>query len=273
MRRGDAGATGLLLLLFLIGSGLTATVALIVAAERAPAHHAVAPAPRAVPRPVPAAAPIAAEAQVFRTSAAALAIQPEAARERKAHPRTLKTYRYLRAYPGAPPRIPHGLTPTEFRTAACRTCHERGGYSERFAAYAPVTPHPEMGMCLQCHVGDDGITGIQRPSSDPNARCPQCHGRGGPPRIALDATPGWRTTAWVQPTRNLPDGSPPPIPHDLQGRGNCLACHAGPAAVGEIRTTHPEWTDCRQCHLAVDAGAETFIRPTPDGLDDAGGVR
>ena len=30
-------------------------------------------------------------------------------------------------------------------------------------------------------------------------------------------------------------GSPPPIPHDLQMRSNCLACHAGPAAVREVR--------------------------------------
>ena len=54
--------------------------------------------------------PIPAEAQVFRTSPAMLAIEPAARRERSAHPRTLKTVRFLRAYPGAPPRIPHALS-------------------------------------------------------------------------------------------------------------------------------------------------------------------
>ena len=71
---------------------------------------------------------------MFRTRPDMLAITPEARRERRAHPRTLKTFRYLRAFPGAPPRIPHGLSATEYRTGGCRTCHERGGYSPRFGS-------------------------------------------------------------------------------------------------------------------------------------------
>lgn len=45
------------------------------------------------------------------------------------------------------------------------------------------------------------------------------------------------------------EGSPPIIPHQLQLRENCLACHAGPSAPKEIRVTHPERVNCRQCHV------------------------
>jgi cytochrome c-type protein NapB len=34
-------------------------------------------------------------------------------------------------------------------------------------------------------------------------------------------------------------------------RENCAACHTGPAAREEIRTSHPERTRCRQCHVPV----------------------
>jgi cytochrome c-type protein NapB len=250
----------LLLGLFLIGCVVTTYAATVRALERRPVPR------RDNPRPVATLAPpgdaIAPEAEVFRTRQDMLAIEPEGPRERRAHPRTLKTFRYLRSYPGAPPRIPHGLTQEEFRTGACKTCHERGGYSSRFAAYVPVTPHPELGQCLQCHVGDGGITGISAASSDPDARCRQCHGPSGPPRADTDSGLDWRTTAWPTLPPRLKQGSPPPIPHDLQLRGNCLTCHAGPAAVAEIRTSHPGWTDCRQCHVATEGSATDFARPT-----------
>ena len=161
---------GLLLGLFLIGCVVTAIAAAVRALERRPAPRHAKPQAVAVVTLAPPVEAIAPEAEVFRTRPDMLAIEPEGPRDRRAHPRTLKTFRYLRSYPGAPPRIPHGLTPEEFRTGACKTCHERGGYSSRFAAYVPVTPHPELGPCLQCHVGDGGITGISEASSDPNAR-------------------------------------------------------------------------------------------------------
>jgi cytochrome c-type protein NapB len=270
MRPDNPRPTGLALSLFLLGCAGTAVAAVIVAVKRVPAARGPEPEPVAVAILAPPAEPIAAEAQVFRTRPGMMAIEPEARREREAHPRTLKTFRYLRAYPGAPPRIPHGLTPTEFRTGACKTCHERGGYSRRFAAYVPVTPHPEMGMCLQCHVGDDAI--LSRPSSDPNSRCPQCHGSGGPPRAYVNSTLDWQTTAWPQVPRREPDRSPPSIPHDLQSRGNCLPCHAGPAAVAEIRTGHPEWSNCRQCHVAPEIEAAGFTRPAGNAVAATGGV-
>jgi cytochrome c-type protein NapB len=272
MRPNAPHPTRLALPIFLLGSAITATAAVIVAVKRAPPGRVPEPEPVAVPVLAPPAEPIAAEAQVFRTRPGMMAIEPGARRQRAAHPRTLKAFRYIRAYPGAPPRIPHGLTPTEFRTGACKTCHERGGYSRRFVAYVPVTPHPEMGMCLQCHVGDDAVTGISLPSSDPNSRCPQCHGSGGTPRAYADTTLDWRTTAWPRLPRRTPDRSPPPIPHDLQSRGNCLPCHAGPAAVAEIRTTHPERAACRQCHVTPDAEAAEFTRSAREVVAGPGGV-
>lgn len=215
--------------------------------------------------------PISAEAGVFRTRPGDLAVKPDSGRRRPAHPRTLATFRTLRAYPGAPPRIPHGLTGTEFRDARCNACHERGGYVARFAAYAPVTPHPEYTNCLQCHVADANVVGIALPGPGVDATCRQCHvpGAATPDFVALD----WRPAVWPETGRSaLPDG-PPPVPHDLQLRGNCLACHAGPGAAAEIRTSHPERANCRQCH--VQAVSEDFVsaRPADGNVPLGGGYR
>lgn len=263
MSSSDRDPTALPLRLFLTASAVTAMVAVGVLAKRIPASRASAPAPPAVALVTPPEEPIRAEAQVFRTSPAMLAIEPTTRRERSAHPRTLATVRFLRGFPGAPPRIPHPLTADEFRTDACKTCHERGGFSVRFAAYVPVTPHPERGICLQCHVGVDSLIGAPTPNPNPNARCSQCHGSsGGSPRAEARAT--WSTTVWPQLPRVTSDRDPPPIPHDLQFRENCLTCHGGPAAVAEIRTTHPERADCRQCHVALNPAVASFTRPVSD---------
>jgi cytochrome c-type protein NapB len=210
------------------------------------------------------AEPIAAEAEVYRASVAPFAIDPARPRRRSAHERTLATYRALRAYPGAPPRVPHGLTPEEARTQRCGTCHARGGYSRRFEAYAPVAPHPELEGCLQCHTTDASVTGIALPAATPDAACRQCHARAPGVRTALGTE--WRPMAWPAVAQGSAMDTPQPIPHPLQSRGRCLACHAGPAAVAEIRTTHPERADCRGCHLAIaDAGGDSTPewRPEP----------
>mgnify|MGYP001190301421 CR=1 FL=1 len=252
--------TAMALPAYLAASAVLAVAAVDIALKRGVAERQAVPTPVAVPLLVGPDEPIRAESQVFRTTPGMLSIQPAAHRERSAHPRTLATVRFLRAYPGAPPRIPHPLTGEEFRTDACRTCHERGGYSRRFAAYVPVTPHPERGICLQCHVGVDSVMGVADAGADPNSRCPLCHGpSGGAPRA--DATLTWPTTIWPTLSPKTPDRAPPPIPHDLQFRENCLTCHAGPAAVAEIRTAHPDRASCRQCHVALDSEAGAFVRP------------
>jgi cytochrome c-type protein NapB len=250
-----------------IAGGAALMVVLVIwlgqlVAGRAPAIEHPPALPMAAPDP-----PIAAEAGVFATDPSELAVPAEAERRAAAHPRTLAMYRSVRAYPGAPPRIPHGLTEEEFRSGSCGGCHERGGYTARFRLYAPVTPHPEMGSCLQCHAVDEELVGLALPATA-DETCLQCH--------RLDGTrPAFRSTTWRAPEwpalgQRAMEGSPPWIPHDLEMRGNCLACHAGPAAVAELRTTHPERANCRQCHVPVPATEGVFTRPLDSArLDSA----
>ena len=231
----------------LLASAATAIVATVIAVQRATANATRVPPEMNVALLSPADAPIAAEAQVFRTNPGTLAIQPVYGARRAAHPRTLATFRNLRAYPGAPPRIPHGLTPSEFQNGNCKTCHERGGYSERFDAYVPVTPHPELGACLSCHVGDAKLMAVSLPSTDPNARCPQCHSPGA--GRWKDSTVDWKPMAWPQIPAIVAGRTPPHIPHALLLRENCLACHSAPSGVAELQTRHPQLANCRQCHV------------------------
>lgn len=226
--------------------------------EGAPTH------PPATPTGLPNE-PILEEALMFRVRPGDLAAAPEREVDRGAQPRTVAIYRRLRAYPGAPPRVPHGVSDREFRETLCNSCHQRGGYVPRFGAYAPVTPHPGYSSCLQCHVADAMSVGIALPDGTTELTCSQCHvdpDRPPPSLVSLD----WVPLSWPRLHRTALEGSPPVIPHDLQLRGNCLACHAGPGAVREIRTTHPERVNCRQCHVLPVPGEDVFARP----LDAAG---
>jgi nitrate reductase (cytochrome), electron transfer subunit len=137
--------------------------------------------------------------------------------------RTLKEFYARRAYPGAPPLIPHGVENDGIIADRCLTCHENGGYVPSYNAYAPVSPHPEKESCRQCHVPQETSK----------------------PFVATD----W--TYPKIPKRNVTalGGSPPRIPHKLQLRENCLACHSGPGAVEEVRVSHPERENCQQCHV------------------------
>ncbi|MGL1885222.1 MAG: hypothetical protein OCD76_01810 [Reichenbachiella sp.] len=138
--------------------------------------------------------------------------------------RTLTTYYNNRAYAGAPPTIPHEiLKETGIGGKDCLQCHENGGYVARFDAFTPITPHPEYSNCKQCHVPSQ---------TSKNYVATNWHGAK-PPTL--------HNSALVT--------SPPVIPHDLQYRANCLACHAGAAAPKEIRVSHPERSNCRQCHV------------------------
>ncbi len=263
-------SSGAALGLFLVAAGITAVAAAVVAVRRGLSGRPREPVAFRVPLPVAPRDPIRAESEVFRTAPGMLAIDPAVGPDRPAHPRTLRTVRFLRAFPGAPPVIPHPLSAEEFRTVACKTCHERGGYAARFAAYVPLTPHPERGVCLQCHLGVDSVMGTVEADADPSARCPLCHGpSGGAARPAASVT--WRTTVWPRLPRVAADRDPPPIPHDLHYRENCLTCHAGPAAAREIRTRHPERANCRQCHLALEAAAAIFRRPPGIAPAESGG--
>jgi nitrate reductase (cytochrome), electron transfer subunit len=184
------------------------------------------------PRPAPEP-PLATESGMFRMASKALGFTravPE-----KNSKRTMKVFEERRAYPGAPPFIPHPLL--EDKTMGgrnCLGCHTDGGYVEPLKAYAPITPHPELGNCRQCHVAqpDKGLFRANTFHKIPG------------PAIDLEALPG----------------GPPPIPHTLTMRENCLACHGGPGAVAEIRTPHPDRVNCRQCHAESARPAQAFQR-------------
>jgi hypothetical protein len=216
-------------------------------------------------------APIASEAHPYRTRPGTLAVSPFVDRRPQAQPRTMEIHRSLRAYPGAPPRIPHGLTEPEFRLTLCNSCHARGGFAPRFGAYTPVTPHPGWSDCLQCHAPDAMTVGLGIPRITDDVICRQCHvnpDQPPPSLVSLD----WEPKAWPELGQRAMEGSPQWIPHTLQYREDCLACHGGPWAVVGIRTTHPERVDCRACHVTVEeamAAEGTFTRPL-DGREQGG---
>lgn len=218
---------------------------------------------RGYPTPVvtdATAAPIASEADVFRTEAAELGVVPAFEGDSAAHVRSLDMYRRLRAYPGAPPRIPHGLTEEEYRSSSCNTCHERGGWVARFSTYAPVTPHPDYASCLQCHVPQDGLVGRALPVVGESVACSQCHIDPDAPLETFVGT-DWEPAAWPGTDSQAMPGSPHRVPHDFQTRSNCLACHSGPGAVVDLRTDHPERVNCRQCHVQALADVSAFPEP------------
>lgn len=147
--------------------------------------------------------------------------------------RTLAEYYSRRQYPGSPPWIPHKVEDESRERIACLTCHEKGGWTEELKRHTPVTPHPENTYCRQCHVKME----TKDHFVDINWKSVQ------PPRLGRSHLPG----------------GPPPIPHDLQMRGDCIACHVGPGAVEAIRVDHPSRGNCRQCHVP-DSFAGVFQR-------------
>jgi cytochrome c-type protein NapB len=196
-----------------------------------------------------------------------MAIEPAFRQRRATGTRTTFRFRHIPAHPA----YPHASARMSF-APACAHRATNGAVTPAPAAYVPVTPHPDLGICLQCHVGDDGVMGLASAAADPNSRCPLCHGpTGGAPRP--EASANWPMSVWPTLPPRIEGQWPPPIPHDLQLRGNCLACHGGPAAVAELRTSHPERVNCRQCHVAVDPEADGFTRRPWDGELAAGGAR
>ena len=222
--------------LVLIGLAVVLMAALVYVAGsslQADQRDAVLLPVRAEPTPT-----IAIEAGVFRRQDRALdyAAMPTEPNTR----RTLAAYYARRAYPGAPPIVPHQVDDdAQIGGKACLSCHADGGWAPKLAAYAPVVPHPELASCRQCHV--------------PEAT-----------KSVFRAT-AWSTTEPPPIRRAALPGSPPPIPHGLHMRENCLACHAGPGAVAEIRSSHPARVNCRQCHALDAEPAAAFTRPADVG--------
>jgi cytochrome c-type protein NapB len=137
--------------------------------------------------------------------------------------RTLSEYYSRRQYPGSPPFIPHKVEEADLAPVECLTCHAKGGWTEELKRHTPITPHPEQVACRQCHVGMTEA------------------------KLFVDIS--WASVAPPRLGRASLPGAPPPIPHELQMRGNCIACHVGPGTVATIRVEHPSRGNCRQCHV------------------------
>jgi nitrate reductase cytochrome c-type subunit len=146
-----------------------------------------------------------------------------------------------RAYDGAPPTIPH-----ESFGIDCSACHNVEGMPVSGVGFAPASPHDDTEQvggtvrCRQCHVFVTDDESFVDSEYEP---------------LRQDLRAGGRATA----------GAPPTIPHRILMRENCVACHDGPGAREEIRTTHPERTRCRQCHVPV-TGLDAFESAHREGV-------
>lgn len=125
----------------------------------------------------------------------------------------------------------------------------------------PVIPHPALGgTCVNCHAAVERIVpgvGIAPPNphlrtlgmSD-GSRCQQCH-------VFQTTDAEFTKNAFLGLPQNLRDGSrlyahaPPVLPHALFMREDCASCHIGTTARPEIRCSHPERSNCLQCHARV----------------------
>ncbi len=136
----------------------------------------------------------------------------------------------LRYYAYAPPLIPHDVVNPQ-----CLDCHEQGLVVDGYKA--PVTPHPQLANCQQCHIrADQEIKPFKANTF-----------------VGLQER---ETLEKPQPA------GPPLIPHRVFMREDCLTCHDDPSRDEIIQTTHPERLNCTQCHVEQDAQVALFRENT-----------
>jgi cytochrome c-type protein NapB len=132
-----------------------------------------------------------------------------------------------RLYDGAPPVIPHA--PLQIK---CTSCHTDTGKESPPLGFAPANPHA-------------GAVGLSATSN-----CQQCHVFRQWEEVFAESDFAGLTQHFAKADRLYP-GAPPVIPHRVFMRENCASCHTGPVARPEIRCTHPQRINCRQCHVPV----------------------
>ncbi|MBM4364959.1 MAG: hypothetical protein FJ102_02010 [Deltaproteobacteria bacterium] len=137
----------------------------------------------------------------------------------------------LRAYDGAPPRVPHAVR--QDSAAECLACHDEG---LRFRGLtAPALSHDSYTSCTQCHVVEASpVPGGSSLPHDPRAVANSFDGIDAP-------TAGPR--AWSV--------APPQVPHRVFMRENCDSCH-GVNGRDPIRSSHPYRESCTQCHASAN---------------------
>lgn len=132
----------------------------------------------------------------------------------------------------------------------------------------PTVPHPLDGRdnCNICHA--TGVGGAPKFPADHTGRtndmCKACH-QPGPVKPATTAPAG---TTPAAPGTKPAAGGIPIIPHPLQNRENCLACHqTGVGGATKVPASHAGRTieTCRGCHQPAGAAAGEVpqILPTP----------
>jgi cytochrome c-type protein NapB len=154
-----------------------------------------------------------------------LTSKPEAKSTATVQPTSFQVRAERRAFDGAPPVIPHKSFGID-----CTKCHTITGLLVPSVGIAPANPHE----------------GDRRAGSLTN--CKQCHVFANTDQLFVEADfTGLRQQ--YQPSSRAHPLAPPVIPHPTTMRANCMACHSGQAARPEIICTHPERTNCVQCHV------------------------
>ncbi len=127
-------------------------------------------------------------------------------------------------WPIPPPEIPHTL---EGRTE-CLSCH---GPQEVRGAKLPQIPHSieDRGNCLTCHNAGAIKPFPEDHAGRTSATCTNCHQqKETATQTALpEILPAPETSAPQASTTPPPPPTPALIPHSLEGRDDCLMCHAG----------------------------------------------
>lgn len=129
----------------------------------------------------------------------------------------------------------------------------------------PAIPHSLDGRadCLACH--QTGLAGAPKYPPDhagrTNDMCQLCH----KPGTIRVTTPGPTASPRAATTPGTTAGGPPRIPHPLQGRDDCLACHAtGLGGSPKVPASHAGRTvaTCRGCHQPATADVAPVVVPT-----------
>jgi nitrate reductase (cytochrome), electron transfer subunit len=130
-----------------------------------------------------------------------------------------------RAFYTAPPVIPHGV---DHRTTdkTCLTCHQN--VVTRQGKASVMAPHPQFYNCQQCHVRS-----VSAEHPEP-----------------IEVPTNW--VGLEEPTAGLrtQPKAPPMIPHREFLRENCLTCHSPKSPHQHLRTSHPDRSNCKQCHVS-----------------------
>ncbi|MBI2854537.1 MAG: NapC/NirT family cytochrome c [Chloroflexi bacterium] len=178
----------------------------------------------------------------------------------------------LRANPTNRPRMESCYVCHDQAKTSCSQCHSSGlpqtsdtspiPWTEPVkqpTSTPPAVLHPIEGRssCLVCH--QDGVAGapkvLESHAGRTNEVCTSCHQAGVAPRGSV--TP-LATTSIALPTTTKTTapatGGPPNIPHPLDGRSACLACHeAGLMGAPKVPQLHVGRTNdiCTACHTAA----------------------